>query len=208
MSTGRLAIGAVAGAHGVKGQFKVKPFTAAPRDIVTYGPVWAGDRQLTLSVMGMTAAGMVIVKAAEISDRDSAAALRGTTLEVDRESLPETDAGEIYHADLIGVSVETPAGDRLGQLVALHDFGAGEIAEVKPSSGPTLMLPFDPAFVPDIDLVARRVVVAPPAGLLELSHDEGPEGETPEGGGPDGKSVRGGKGFKRGSNPDRGDSDG
>ncbi|MGB1106643.1 MAG: 16S rRNA processing protein RimM, partial [Candidatus Puniceispirillaceae bacterium] len=69
MSSGRLAIGAVAGAHGVKGQFKVKPFTAAPRDIAAYGPVWAGERQLSLSIMGMTGAGMVIVKAAEISDR-------------------------------------------------------------------------------------------------------------------------------------------
>ena len=89
MSSGRLAIGAVAGAHGVKGQFKVKPFTAAPRDIATYGPVWAGDRQLTLSVMGMTANGMVIVGAAEIGDRDSAAALRGTELQVDRAAFPD-----------------------------------------------------------------------------------------------------------------------
>ncbi|MEX0503350.1 ribosome maturation factor RimM [Alphaproteobacteria bacterium LSUCC0719] len=192
MSTGRLAIGAVAGAHGVKGQFKVKPFTAAPRDIATYGPVWAGDRQLTLSVMGMTAAGMVIVKAAEINDRDSAAALRGTTLEVDRGALPDTDGDEIYHADLIGVSVETVAGDHLGRLVALHDFGAGEIAEVKPPSGPSLMLPFDPLFVPEIDLVAGRVVVSPPEGLLELADNRGPDGDD----------VR-----DRGK-PHRGDSDG
>ena len=177
MSTGRLAIGAVAGAHGVKGQFKVKPFTAVPRDIATYGPVWAGDKQLTLSVMGMTAAGMVIVKAVEINDRDSAAALRGTTLEVDRAALPETDDDEVYHADLIGVSVETVTGDHLGRLVALHDFGAGEIAEVKPPGGPSLMLPFDPLYVPDIDLAAGRVVVAPPEGLLELADNKVPDGD-------------------------------
>ncbi|MGB1355883.1 MAG: ribosome maturation factor RimM [Candidatus Puniceispirillaceae bacterium] len=174
MSSGRLAIGAVAGAHGVRGQFKVKPFTTAPRDITTYGPVWAGDRQLTLCIMGMTAAGMVIVKAAEISDRESAAALRGTALEVDRKVLPDVGGDEIYHADLLGLAVETIDGDSLGTLVALHDFGAGEIAEVKPPKGPTLMLPFAPAYVPDIDLAAGRIVMAPPEGLLELADDEAP----------------------------------
>ena len=167
MSAGRLAIGAVAGAHGVKGQFKVKPFTAAPRDIASYGPVWAGARQLTLTIMGMTGAGLVIVKAAGISDRDSAAALRGTTLEVDRAAFPDADGDEVYHADLIGLAVETVGGETLGRLVALHDFGAGEIAEVKPEKGPTLMLPFDAECVPDIDLAAGRLVVDPPDGLLD-----------------------------------------
>ena len=172
MSSGRLAIGAIAGAHGVKGQFKVKPFTAAPRDIAIYGPVWAGDRQLTLSVMGMTANGMVIVRAAEIYDRETAAALRGTSLEVDRKALPDAGGDEIYHADLIGLAVETVAGDSLGRLVALHDFGAGEIAEVKPPKGPTLMLPFDPAFVPEIDLATRRAVLVVPDGLLDPDRGE------------------------------------
>ena len=174
MSSGRLAIGVVGGAHGVKGQFKVKPFTAAPRDIAAYGPVWAGDRQLNLSIMGMTAAGMVIVRAAEISDRDSAAALRGTELEVERTAFPEAGSDEIYHADLIGLAVETVGGETLGTLVALHDFGAGEIAEIRPAKGPTLMLPFDAEFVPDIDLAARRVVVDPPDGLLDRAGEDGP----------------------------------
>ena len=80
MITDRLAIGAVAGAHGVRGQFKVKPFTEASRDIASYGPVLAGDRQLTLVVKGVASNGMVIVAAAEITDRDAAQALRGTEL--------------------------------------------------------------------------------------------------------------------------------
>ena len=87
MTTDRLAIGAVAGAHGVRGQFKVKPFTEAPRDIASYGPVLAGDRQLTLVVKGVASNGMVIVAAAEITDRDAAQALRGTELTVARGSL-------------------------------------------------------------------------------------------------------------------------
>ena len=167
MTAGRVAIGAVTSAHGVKGQFKVKPFTESPRDIAAYGPVRAGDRSLTLTVLGVTSNGQVIAAAPQITDRDSAAALRGTRLEVDRSALPAAETDEIYHADLIGMAVETVAGDRLGRIVALHDFGAGEIAEVRPPRGPTIMLPFDSAFVPDIDLEARLVTVAPPKGLLD-----------------------------------------
>jgi 16S rRNA processing protein RimM len=180
MTSGRLPIGAVASAHGVRGQFKVKPFTATPRDIAAYGPVWAGDRQLTLTVRGMTANGMVIVSAAEVTDRDAAQALRGTPLEVDRAALPEAGDDEVYHADLIGMKAETPDGTLLGRLVALHDFGAGEIAEVKPADGPSLMLPFDPAFVPQIDIAAGRIILDPPDGLLEPDADDG---DAPEDGG-------------------------
>ena len=185
MTTGRLPIGAVASAHGVRGQFKVKPFTAAPRDIAAYGPVWAGERQLTLTIRGMTANGLVIVSAAEVSDRDAAQALRGTALEVDRAALPAAAEDEVYHADLIGMVAETPDGTVLGRLVALHDFGAGEIAEVKPDRGPTLMLPFDPAFVPQIDVAAGRVILDPPAGLLEPEGDNGPDDNGPDDNGPD-----------------------
>ena len=167
MTSGRVAIGAVTGAHGVKGQFKVKPFTESPRDIAAYGPVRAGDRSLTLTVHGVTSNGQVIAAAPEITDRDAAAALRGTRLEVDRNALPEAGSDEIYHADLIGMSVQTMAGERLGRIAALHDFGAGEIAEIRPPRGPTIMLPFESAFVPDIDLEARLVTVAPPEGLLD-----------------------------------------
>ena len=173
MTSDRLAIGAITGAHGVRGQFKVKPFTATPRDIAAYGPVWAGERRLTLSVMGMTAAGLVIVKAAKVTDRDQAVALRGTALEVDRSALPDADGDEIYHADLIGLAVETSDGDGLGRIVALHDFGAGEIVEVRPARGPTLMLPFGPDFVSEIDLAAARVVLTVPEGLLDPPESEG-----------------------------------
>ena len=172
MSSGRVAIGAVTGAHGVKGQFKVKPFTDSPRDIAAYGPVQAGDKSLSLSVRGVTSNGLVIAAAPEITDRDSAAALRGTRLEVDRSALPDVGTDEIYHADLIGMSVSTADGLVLGRIVALHDFGAGEIAEVRPPRGPTVMLPFDAAYVPNIDLQARQVTVAPPEGLLDPPTDK------------------------------------
>ena len=96
--------------------------------------------------------GTVIVAAVEITDREAAQALSGTELTVARGSLPAPEGNEVYHADLIGLAAETPDGAPLGRLVALHDFGAGEIAEVKPEKGPSVMLPFGPDYVPHIDL--------------------------------------------------------
>lgn len=176
MTTSRLSIGAIASAHGVKGQFKVKTFTANPRDIATYGPVYIGGRQIGLVIRGTTANGMVIVAADEVTSREEAEALRGQTLEVDRNALPESDDDEVYHADLIGVQAETEDGTALGRIIAIHDFGGGEIVEVKPASGPTLMLPFAANFVVTIDLEARRAILAPPDGLLDdadVSSDSG-----------------------------------
>ena len=162
-----VSIGAVTGAHGVRGQFKVKPFTTAPKDIASYGPVHAGQLTLTLSIKGQTSNGLVIVSAREIVDRDAAAALRGQELTVARAALPATAADEIYHADLLGMEVATPDGTIFGRALAIHDFGAGEIVEVKPTSGQSIMLPFDSGHVIEIDIDNGRIVLTPPPGLLD-----------------------------------------
>ena len=167
MSASRLSIGAVASAHGVRGQFKVKPFTAAPRDIAAYGPVWAGDRQLTLQIKGRTANGLVIVAAEGVSSRDAAEALRGTALQVDRSALPDAGRDEVYHADLLGLAAETIDGTTLGEVIGLHDFGAGELIELRPPTGPTLLLPFGGKGLVEIDLEGGRVVLDPPAEFLD-----------------------------------------
>ena len=169
MITDRLAIGAVAGAHGVRGQFKVKPFTEAPRDISSYGPVLAGERQLTLVVKGLASNGMVIVAAAEITDRDAAQALRGTELTVARGSLPAPDGDEVYHADLIGLAAETPDGALLGRLVALHDFGAGDLLDID-----GMFVPFTRDCVPHIDLDAGHITIIMPHALSSLSSSSSP----------------------------------
>ena len=162
-----VSIGAVTGPHGVKGQFKVKPFTTVPKDIASYGPVQAGKLSLTLVVKGQTSNGLVIVAAREVTDRDAAASLRGQELTVLREALPSVDDDEVYHADLLGMAVYEADGDLLGSVLALHDFGAGEIVEVKPKSGPSLMLPFDPNHVVEIDLETGRIALTLPPGLLD-----------------------------------------
>ena len=167
MSTPRLSVGAVASAHGVRGQFKVKPFTATPRDIAAYGPVWAGDRQLTLQIRGMTANGYVIVAAEGVTDRNAAEALRGTELQVERSALPDAADDEVYHADLIGLPAEMPDGSVIGPIIGLHNFGAGELVELRPSGGSSLLLPFGGDNIVEIDLEGGRVVLDPPAEFLD-----------------------------------------
>lgn len=167
-----VSIGAVTGAHGVRGQFKVKPFTTMPKDIASYGPVYVGQLTLTLSIKGQTSNGLVIVAAREISDRDAAAALRGQELTVARSALPEVADDEIYHADLLGMEVSAPNGEIFGSVLAIHDFGAGEIVEVKPVSGPSIMLPFDSGHVVEIDVETARIVLTPPQGLLDPSDEK------------------------------------
>ena len=167
MSASRLSIGAVASAHGVRGQFKVKPFTAAPRDIAAYGPVWAGDRKLTLQIKGMTAGGLVIVAAEGVSSRDAAEALRGAALQLDRSALPDAGSDEVYHADLLGLAAESIDGTPLGEVIGLHDFGAGELIELRPPTGPTLFLPFGGKGLVEIDFEGGRMVLDPPAEFLD-----------------------------------------
>ena len=156
-----IVIGAVASAHGVRGQFKVKPFTASPEDVAAYGPVCLEDgRRIELKIKGR-AKQLLICSADEITDRAAAEALKGQTLCVDRAALPTLAADELYHADLIGLPVFSDAGGQLGQVTGLHNFGAGEIVEVAgPDSGRTEMYPFYPPFLREIDLEAGRIVLA------------------------------------------------
>lgn len=180
----RVCVGAVAGAHGVRGLLRIKSFTATPRDVASYGPVISEDGRvtLTLTVTG-EAKGVVLCRAPEVVDRDRADALKGVRLYVDRTRLPDiADAEEYYHADLIGLRAETTAGDVLGRVRAIHDFGAGDVVEIVPEprgGAPTLVVPFTRAAVPTIDLEGGRLIVDPPAGLLEPG-DETEGHEAPD----------------------------
>ena len=93
--------------------------------------------------------------------------MRGLTLYVARESLPEPKDGEFYHADLLGMVVKTQDGAFLGSLVAIHDFGAGEIAEVAPRKGATIMVPFGGDRTIAFDMAAKELCLSIPDGLLD-----------------------------------------
>ena len=169
MASTRLSVGVVVGAHGVRGQFKVKPFTDQPKALDSYGPVWLeDDTKLSLKVKSVSPKGHVLVSAREVTTRDQADALRGIHLYIDRQSLPETADDELYHADLIGMAVATDAGQHLGEIIGIHDFGAGEIVEIRPATGSSFMLPFAKDYVAKIDSGLRQVVVAPPEGMVAL----------------------------------------
>lgn len=161
-------VGVIAGAHGVRGAVRVKSFTDAPESVAAYGPLFdeSGERRFDLRLVGSTKGG-VIAQLSGVSDRNAAEALRGQRLYVPRQALPETDEEEFYHADLIGMTVETVAGTVLGRVRAVQNYGAGDLIEVERDGGHSVELPFTRTVVPVVDLAARRLVVDPPAGLLD-----------------------------------------
>jgi len=169
----RICVGIITGAHGVRGAVRVKSFTEQPRAVGRYGPLEdeSGERQFELRVSG-SAKGVVIARLAGITDRDQAEALRGLHLYLPRAALPEPKREEYYHADLVGLSAELADGTRLGSVRSIHDFGAGDTLEIVRAEGPPAMVPFTRAVVPIVDLAEGRLVVDPPAGLLEPIGDE------------------------------------
>jgi 16S rRNA processing protein RimM len=162
----RVCVGQILGAHGVRGLVKLMSFTADPAAIADYGPLTDGDgaRRFTVSLQAAQK-GHFLARIAEIDSRETAQAMAGTRLYVEREKLPPTEEDEFYHADLIGLRAETPDGAVMGTVAALHNFGAGEMIEIAPPAARSVLLPFDRATVPVIDLAGGRVVVDPPPGL-------------------------------------------
>ncbi len=160
----RVLLGVVAGAHGIRGEVVVRSYTDAPADIAAYGPLGdaAGTRLVKLRVVRVTAKG-VIARVEGVSDRNAAEALKGLELYVDRAALPPADEDEYYHADLIGMTVIDADGRDVGTVVAIQNFGAGDLLEYRlEGQKRTELLPFNAAFVPNVDLAAGRVTIAPP----------------------------------------------
>ena len=148
--------------HGVRGEVRVKSFTADPMSLGNYGPLTAADGRTFDIERLRPAKQLLIVKFRGVDDRDSAEALSGTDLYVDRSALPAAAEDEFYHADLIGLTALSEAGEVLGTITAIHDFGAGDILEIAPPRGPSFMLPFTREAVPAVDLAAGRMTVVPP----------------------------------------------
>jgi len=158
----RICLGQIGAAHGVGGEVRLRSFTSDPAAIAGYGPLETEDGRIFQIESLRPAKDHFVARLSGIRDRDAARALANTKLYVPRERLPETaEPDEFYHADLIGLAVVDPAGKNLGTVVAIHNFGAGDLIEVQESEGqPTQMLPFDAATVPMVDLSAGRIVVA------------------------------------------------
>ena len=154
-------LGIVGGAHGIRGEVRIKSFTAEPTDIKAYGPLFDADgNRFTIRSVRVQKT-VVVATIAEVTDRDGAERLNGRELFVDRDLLPDDDEDAFYQADLIGLPVRTLAGDAVGTAIAFHDFGAGELLEIKPARGASVMIPFSEAAVPEIDLEGGAIVVEP-----------------------------------------------
>jgi 16S rRNA processing protein RimM len=174
----------ITGAHGVRGQVRIKSFTERPEDVAAYGEVGdeAGARLWRLRAVGRTGKGHVLAAIEGIADRDAAAALKGERLYVPRARLPRPEEDEYYHADLIGLEARLEDGELLGTVRAVYDFGAGDVLEVVGagagvSGKGVVMVPFTRAAVPKVDPDAGWLVVVPPPGLLEPGEAE-PSGGT------------------------------
>lgn len=163
----RVCLGVVVGAQGIKGEVRIKAFTARPEDVGAYGPVsdQPKERSFRLTVRGL-AKGAVVAKIDGVADRNAAEALKGVALYVDRDRLPEPeDEDTFYHADLIGLAVEAPDGAPLGRVAAVFDHGAGDVLDIRGTDGRMVSVPFTKAVVPLVDVTAGRIVVAMPEGL-------------------------------------------
>jgi 16S rRNA processing protein RimM len=149
----KVALAAVAGAHGIGGEVRLKLFAESVGSLSGHKQLRAGDRVLTL--LSIRDSKQPIARFAEIADRAAAEALRGTLLTVPRSALPPLGGDEYYHADLIGRACVTSAGIPLGTVTAVENFGAGDLLEIEKPDGRSAMLPFRPGIA---DLVDGRIV--------------------------------------------------
>jgi 16S rRNA processing protein RimM len=168
-------LGRISDAHGLKGEVKIATFTAAPEDIAAYGPLSSADgsQHFEIAYLRPLKEGAVIARLRGISGRTAAEKLRGTELYVAREALPPAEDDEYYHSDLIGLTAVSSSGELIGTLIAVHNFGASDLLEVRfPNSAKTELVPFDGTHVPHVDLAAATVTL-----LLTQEEEEEPEGE-------------------------------
>ena len=160
----RILLGRIAGAHGIRGEVLIHAFTEPPENVAAYGPLIdkAGARTFEVEIVHVTTKG-VVARLKGVADRNAAEALKGVALYVERDRLPPAVEGEYYHADLIGLAVVDGDGQRIGEVVAVQNYGAGDLLEIRLADArQTELIPFTDAHVPEVDVAAKRVVVFMP----------------------------------------------
>jgi len=168
----QICVARIGAAHGVRGAVKLWTFTEDPLAVKHYGPLTTKDGARQFEVTHVREAKDHLVATLKgIATREDAERLNGLELYVSRDKLPATDADEYYHADLIGLAAVNAADEPLGRVIAIHNFGAGDIIEIAPAKGATMLLPFTNAVVPTVDLAGGRVVIELPQ---EIEGDEAP----------------------------------
>ena len=151
-----VALAAIAGAHGISGEVRLKLFAESVDSLKRHKKVRVGEQDLTLA--SVRDASQPIVRFAEVSNRNAAEALRGQLLTIPRSALPSLEEGEYYHADLVGLPCESAAGEPFGRVVAVENFGAGDLIEIEQPDGNRTLVPFREGTA---DLCDGRVVIDP-----------------------------------------------
>lgn len=153
----RIALAAVAGAHGVRGELRLKLFTDSIEKLARHKSVWVGDIERRLESVRAGASG-AIARVSGIEDRSAAEVLRGALVEVDRSALPPLDEGEYYHADLVGLACVDRRGCELGRVAAVENYGACDLLDIKLSGGGHSLIPFKAGIA---DLQDSRIILDP-----------------------------------------------
>lgn len=164
----KVCVGAIAGAFGVRGEVRLKSFTAVPEDIASYAPLETedGTKSFSVKITRQIKNGLA-ARLSGVTSKEAADALRGTQLFVSRDRLPSLPDDEFYHADLIGLTVTDTGGAPLGKVLAVHNNGADDLLELSaPGQKQTVLLPFTKTIVPTVDLTQGRIVADPPEGLF------------------------------------------
>ncbi|MER8420405.1 ribosome maturation factor RimM [Mesorhizobium sp. M1329] len=168
----------IGAAHGIKGELRVKSFTGDPLALADYGPLYTRDGRAFQIVDIRPANTVVVVRFKGVNDRNAAEALAGTELFVDRSVLPdEGEEDEFYHADLVGLEVKDDTGEVIGKVVAVHNFGGGDILDVTLAGRKGVLIPFTQAAVPDVSIAGGFVRVDPAAAGLVEDEDGEPAGD-------------------------------
>ena len=159
-----ILVARVAGAFGVKGEVRIVPFGDDPMALVRYRTLLDRDGRPALTLQtGRLHKGALVARAAEVSVKEAADAMRGLDLYAPRDAFaPPADDDEFYLADLIGLEAVDVDGRSVGRVKAVPNFGAGDLLEVQPTTGPVMVIPFTKVAVPAIDLAAGRITVVPP----------------------------------------------
>ncbi len=176
----RILLGEISGAHGIRGEVLVRSFAAEPENIAAYGPLEdeSATQTWALSVVRVTPKG-VVARVAGIDDRTAAEKLKGIKLYVERSKLPSAGHDEYYLADLIGLQVTDASGAEVGHILAVPNFGAGDLLEIRrKESIQTDLVPLTQACVPTIDLERGIVVVVMPVLTEGTEQDEDLGGES------------------------------
>ncbi|MGZ8417568.1 MAG: ribosome maturation factor RimM [Methyloceanibacter sp.] len=164
----RVLLGEIGAAQGLKGEVRLRSYTQDPASIAGYGAL-EDEQGRSIEIEGVRVTPKALIARIKgVTTREGAEALTRTKLYIDRARLPAREEDEWYHLDLIGLAAIGQDGAAIGSVVGVHNFGAGDIIEIKPATGgPTVLVPFTRDSVPEIDVEGGRLTLVPPEGLFE-----------------------------------------